>query len=72
MNLFLSLLLILSGIIFMFICIFTLIAPEVAAHWLNTLLTMTWWNAHNVKILAAITGILAVILLVPGVRPYYG
>jgi len=70
MNLFLSLLLILVGIIFMFICIFVLIAPEVASNWINTLLTMTWWNAHNVKILAAITGILAVILLVPGVRPY--
>jgi len=70
MNLFLSLLLILGGIIFMFICIFTLIAPEVTAHWLNVLLTMTWWNSHNVKILAAITGMLAVIMLVPGVRPY--
>jgi len=70
MNLALSLLLILSGIIFMFICIFVLIAPEVAAHWLNVALTMTWWNPHNVKILGAITGILAVVMLVPGVRPY--
>lgn len=70
MNLFLSLLLILGGIIFMFICIFTLIAPEVAAHWLNIALTMTWWNAHNVKFLAVITGILAVVMLVPGISPY--
>jgi len=70
MNLFLSLLLILGGIIFMFICIFVLIAPDVAAHWFNVLLTMTWWNAHNIKILGIITGILAVIMLVPGVRPY--
>jgi hypothetical protein len=63
-------LLILGGIILMFICIFVLIAPEVAAHWLNVALTMTWWNAHNVKFLAVITGILAVIMLIPGVRPY--
>ena len=70
MNLFPSMLLVLGGIIFMFICIFVLIAPEVAAHWLNGLLTMTWWNAHNVKFLAVIMGILAVVMLVPGVRPY--
>jgi len=69
-NLFLSLLLILVGIIFMFICIFTLIAPEVASHWLNVALTMTWWNAHNIKYLGAVMGILAVILLIPGIRPY--
>jgi len=70
MNLLPSMLLILGGIIFMFICIFVLIAPEVAAHWLNTILTMTWWDAHNVKFLAVIMGILAAIMLIPGVRPY--
>jgi hypothetical protein len=70
MNLVPSLLLIIGGVIFMFICIFVLIAPEIAAHWLNISLTMTWWDAHNVKFLAVITGILAAIMLIPGVRPY--
>lgn len=70
MSLFPSLLLILGGIIFMFICIFVLIAPGIAANWLNSALAMTWWDAQNIKILAVIAGVLAVIMIIPGVRPY--
>lgn len=58
------------GILFMFMCIFMLIAPFVAANWLNTSLSMTWLDGHNIKTLAIVMGVVSVILIIPGARPY--
>jgi len=59
---------ILLGFIFVFICVYALVAPDVAAEQLNTILNTQWWNLHNVRILGIVAGVIAAILIIPGIR----
>ena len=64
------LLFILLGFIFVFICVFALVAPDVAAEQLNTLLNTQWWNPNNTRILGIAAGVIAAILIIRGIRLY--
>jgi len=59
---------ILLGFIFVFICVYTLVAPDVAAEQLNTLLNTQWWNLYNIRILGIVAGVIAAILIIRGIR----
>jgi hypothetical protein len=61
---------ILLGFIFVFICVYTLVAPDVAAEQLNTLLNTQWWNLDNIRILGIVEGVIAAILIIRGIRLY--
>jgi hypothetical protein len=62
------LLFILLGFIFVFICVFALVAPGVAAEQLNTILNTQWWNPNNTRILGIVAGVIAAILIIRGTR----
>jgi len=59
---------ILLGFIFVFICVYTLVAPDIVAEQLNTLLNTQWWNLYNIRILGIVEGIIAAILIIRGIR----
>jgi len=61
---------ILLGFIFVFLCVYTLVAPDVAAEQLNTLLNTQWWNLYNIRILGIVEGVIAAILIIRGIRLY--
>jgi len=61
---------ILLGFIFVFICVYTLVAPDIAAEQLNTLLNTQWWNLDNIRILGIVAGVIAAILIIRGIRLY--
>ena len=61
---------ILLGFIFVFICVYTLVAPDIAAAQLNTLLNTQWWNLDNIRILGIVAGVIAAILIIRGIRLY--
>jgi len=61
---------ILLGFIFVFICVYTLVAPDIAAEQLNTLLNTQWWNLDNIRILGIVEGVIAAILIIRGIRLY--
>ena len=61
---------ILLGFIFVFICVYTLVAPDIAAEQLNTLLNTQWWNLDNIRILSIVAGVIAAILIIRGIRLY--
>jgi len=61
---------ILLGFIFVFICVYTLVAPDIAAEQLNTLLNTQWWNLYNIRILGIVEGVIAAILIIRGIRLY--
>ncbi len=62
------LLFILLGFIFVFICVFALVAPDVAAEQLNTILNTQLWNPNNTRILGIVAGVIAAILIIRGTR----
>jgi len=59
---------ILLGFIFVFICVYTLVAPDIAAEQLNTILNTQWWNLDNIRILGIVAGVIAAILIIRGIR----
>ncbi len=59
---------ILLGFIFVFICVYTLVAPDIAAEQLNTLLNTQWWNLDNIRILGIVAGVIAAMLIIRGIR----
>jgi len=59
---------ILLGFIFVFICVYTLVAPDIAAEQLNALLNTQWWNLYNIRILGIVEGVIAAILIIRGIR----
>jgi len=59
---------ILLGFIFVFLCVYTLVAPDIAAEQLNTLLNTQWWNLYNIRILGIVEGVIAAILIIRGIR----
>ena len=59
---------ILLGFIFVFLCVYTLVAPDIAAEQLNTLLNTQWWNLDNIRILGIVAGVIAAILIIRGIR----
>ena len=59
---------ILLGFIFVFICVYTLVAPDIAAEQLNTILNTQWWNLYNIRILGIVAGVIAAILIIRGIR----
>jgi len=61
---------ILLGFIFVFLCVYTLVAPDIAAEQLNTLLNTQWWNLDNIRILGIVAGVIAAILIIRGIRLY--
>lgn len=61
---------ILLGFIFVFICVYTLVAPDIAAEQLNALLNTQWWNLYNIRILGIVEGVIAAILIIRGIRLY--
>ena len=61
---------ILLGFIFVFLCVYTLVAPDIAAEQLNTLLNTQWWNLYNIRILGIVAGVIAAILIIRGIRLY--
>jgi len=62
------LLFILLGFIFVFICVYALVAPDIAAEQLNTILNTQWWNSGNIRILGIVAGGIAAILIIRGIR----
>jgi len=60
---------ILLGFMFVFICVFMELAPDVFAAQVNTLLNMQWWDSYNTRIVGIGVGITGIILLVRGARP---
>lgn len=61
---------ILLGFILVFLCVYTLVAPDIAAEQLNTLLNTQWWNLDNIRILGILEGVIAAILIIRGIRLY--
>lgn len=61
---------ILLGFIFVFICVYTLVAPDIAAEQLNTILNTQWWNLDNIRILGIVAGVIAAMLIIRGIRLY--
>jgi len=61
---------ILLGFIFVFLCVYTLVAPDIAAEQLNTLLNTQWWNLDNIRISGIVAGVIAAILIIRGIRLY--
>jgi predicted transglutaminase-like protease len=59
---------ILLGFIFVFLCVYTLVAPDIAAEQLNTLLNTQRWNLYNIRILGIVEGVIAAILIIRGIR----
>jgi hypothetical protein len=59
---------ILLGFIFVFICVYTLVAPDIAAEQLNTILNTQWWNLDNIRILGIVAGVIAAMLIIRGIR----
>ena len=62
------LLFILLGFIFAFICVYTLVAPDIAAEQFNTILNAQWWDSGNIRILGIVAGGIAAILIIKGIR----
>ena len=59
---------ILLGFIFVFICVYTLVVPDIAAEQLNTILNTQWWNLDNIRILGIVAGVIAAMLIIRGIR----
>ncbi len=59
---------VLLGFIFVFICVYTLVAPDIAAGQLNTILHTQWWNSYNIRILGIVEGGIAAMLIIRGIR----
>ena len=54
----------------MFMCVYMLVAPDIAAEQLNTLFNTQWWNLDNIRILGIVAGVIAAILIIRGIRLY--
>lgn len=67
---FFAFLLIIIGAIFLVLCIFMLVSPDVAAAWLNNAMGIEGWNMQNVRVLTAVAGVVGAILIISEIRPF--